>query len=128
AAGEGGACRLRPPQVAQHRGEDAAVAVVVDLNGCVEAAGDLEGERCAVAPARVDLDALTRRQRFAGQDVVGLGALEAQYRGALTFEELLWQHSHAHQVGAEDALRTLGPHGLVAREVGPLARSGEART
>src|SRR5690606_26699666 len=115
------------PDVAQHRMEDAPVAVVVDLDRGIEAAGHLEGERGAVGPPGGDAEALPRSQRFGGEDVVGLGAIEAEHHRVVPADELQRQYAHAHQVGTVDPFEALRDDGLHAKQVRALGCPVAAR-
>jgi DNA-binding NtrC family response regulator len=107
-------------QLAQDRLENAAVAVVVDLDRGVEAAGHAHGRRL---PGALHLhDHVLPRPDLAADAAhrEDLLAVEAQGLRVLPGLELQGQHAHAHEVRAVDplvALRDDGPH---AEEQGAL--------
>ncbi len=63
-------------------------------------------------------------------DIEHLGAIEPQALRAIAALELQWQHAHAHQVRAVNALVALGHHNLYAQQLrafgGPVARRSGA--
>ena len=75
--------RLR--QIPQHRVQDAAVAVVLDLDGGVDAAGGDEVDSLAVRFNRGDFDRLTWFEVVAEGDLEGFAAVEFQEVAGLSF-------------------------------------------
>ncbi len=107
-------------QAAQHRRQDAAVAVVVDLDAAVESDVHLEAGHAALAAGH-DRDRRAWLQVIVEpDDVEGLGAGQAQRGRVLAIPELQRQHTHAHQVGAVDTLERLGQHGTHPQQAGAL--------
>jgi hypothetical protein len=119
-------------EVAQHGVEDAAVLVVADIDGGVEARAGGEVEAAAVLALGGDGDGLAGEQLGGHLDVVRLATREPELFGVLTVREDQWQHAHADQVGAVDALEALGDDGADAeqqRALGrPVARASRCRT
>jgi hypothetical protein len=76
-------------KLAEHEGQDAAVAVVFDLDGRVDAGGDGHLLLCAVGAMDDEGQGLARGE-LVGQakDIVGLGAVEFQGLGGGAFREL----------------------------------------
>src|SRR5262245_59427408 len=118
-------------QLAQHGLQDAAVAVVIDLDRRVEPRGHHQRSARAVGPLHLDRHVLARlelarkaadRERLAPGEARGLGA-----RARL---ELQRQDAHADQVRAVDALVALGDRGAYAEQQralgGPVARAAAA--
>src|SRR5262249_57115434 len=98
-------------QLAQDVGQDAAVAVVVELGRGVDAHARLELARAGL---RARADAQRPAAREAGGDplaqsyhVVVLAAAEAERARALAGRELERQDAHPHQVRAMDPLLAL---------------------
>src|SRR5215207_7197948 len=115
--------RLRD-QLPEHEREDAAVPVVFDLDGRVDAqrhrhlalraVGAADAER-HVLPGP-DLAALEPR------DVDGLRAVEPEGLGVDVVLELEGEDDHADEVRAVYALEALGDDGLDAEQESPLRR------
>src|SRR5712675_180722 len=103
--------------------EDAAVAVVLDLDGGVDPHDGLEDDRPAVAPPRLHRDRLagteSLRDPFDGE---ALFARQAERLAGVALRELKGKDSHADEVAPVDALVRLGQHGAHAEERGPLRR------
>src|SRR5712691_1316443 len=96
--------RLHLRQLSQHRVQDAAVAVALDLDGGVDTASGDEVDPLAVGLERRDLDGLTRFQVVVESDLEGFGAVEIKEFSRFTFAELQRQDTHADEVRAVDAL------------------------
>ena len=80
------------------------MAVVLDFDGGVDAAGGDEVDRGAVGFGGHDFDGLERLEIVVELDVEGLGAVEAQEVAVLSGAELERQDAHADEVRAVDAL------------------------
>jgi hypothetical protein len=91
--------------------EHAAVAVVLDLDGGIEATDRLERELRAVGPGGRDVDELPRLHGVRDGDLEGLLPGQPERRAALAGLEDQRQDTHAHQVRAVDALEALGDDG-----------------
>lgn len=70
--------KLRFGHFAEDGLEDAAVAVVIDFDGGVDAAGGEEGDFCAVFFGGDDLDVLAGFDVVVDEDVEGFGAVEEE--------------------------------------------------
>ena len=101
-------CTSSLDQIPRHFVEDAAVAVVLDFDGGVDAAGGDEVDRGAVGFGGHDLDGLEWLQVVVELDVEGLGAVEAQKFAVLSGAELERQDAHADEVRAVDPLERDG--------------------
>src|SRR5699024_10708516 len=101
-------------KLAKHVLQDAAVAVVVGLTGCVDADHTVEVDAGAVVLRRRDLDSgrgralVELRDTFDGE---GLGAVETERLSRLAGGELQRQDAHADEVRAVDALEALRDDG-----------------
>src|SRR5437899_1788836 len=96
--------KLRLQELAEDVGEDAAVLVVADFDGAVDAADDAEYLRVAGIAAGADGETFARRDAFFDAfDVVGLGAVEAEGLGVFAGLELEREDAHADEIAAVDA-------------------------
>src|SRR5699024_11099356 len=120
-------------ELTQHVLQDAAVAVVVGLTGCVDADHTVEVDAGAIVLRRRDLDSgrgralVELRDAFDGE---GLGAVEPERLSRLAGGELQRQDAHADEVRAVDALEALSDDGLDAEQLralgGPVTRGSRA--
>ena len=78
--------------------EDAAVAVVLDLDGRVDAAGGDEVDDAAIGLFRGDFDGLAWFEIIVEGDLEGFGAVEFEDFARLPFTELQRQDAHADEV------------------------------
>ena len=78
--------------------EDAAVAVVLDLDRRVDAAGRDEVDHAAVGFLGGDFDGLTRLEVVVEGDLEGFGAVEFEDVATLSFAELQREDAHADEV------------------------------
>ena len=102
--------------------QDAAVAVVADLDRCVDAAGRDKSHDRAVGLAGDDLDGLLLFQVVVEGDFKFLGAVQAERLAAFAFAELQREHSHADQIRAVNSFERGGDDGSNAEQVRPLGR------
>src|SRR5690348_17076979 len=99
---------LLPRQPAQHRLQDAPVAVVADVNRAIQSRNCRELPRRAVLTAHAHRHLLPRLQLPGDpHDVVRLAACEIQRLPALPRLELQRQDAHPHQIAPVDALVAL---------------------
>src|SRR5688572_10972803 len=113
---------LLPREPPQDRGQDAAVAVVVELDGAVDAAGHLEDRRGAVVRVRGDLHPRPGLDRGDTPDRVRLAPAEAELVRVLAGQELQRQDAHADEIRPVDALEALGNDGADTEEQRALGR------
>src|SRR4051812_43423533 len=83
-------------------GQDAAVAVVLDLDGGVDAADGGEAQGLGAGLARGHGNLAAGLERVGELEVEGLGAVEAEGLGGLAGGEVERQDAHADQVAAVD--------------------------
>ena len=110
--------------------QDAAVAVVVDFDGGVDAAGGEELDFGAIGFGGGDLDVLARGDVGGGVDIEGFLAGEAEGLGGVAFLEAEREDAHADEVGAVDAFEGDGDDGFDTEEEGafggPVAAGAHA--
>ncbi len=117
--------------LAQDVGEDAAVAVVFDFDGGVDAAGDGDVLLAAVGTGDAEGEGLARLEVVVQADeAVGLGAVEAEGLGGGAFLEAAGEDAHANEVAAVDAFEAFGDDGAHAQQArafgGPVAAGAGA--
>ena len=100
--------------------EDASISVVVDFDGCIDAAGDDEVDHRAILSCGGDFDGLLRRQVIIDRDVVGFGPIEVEGISAFAVSKLQRQHAHSDEIGAVDSFVAGGQYGSDAQQVGSL--------
>src|SRR5688572_26476663 len=91
-------------QLPQHRLQDPAVAVVLQLDGCIDAAGRHELDRVAFAIRDAYFHVLSRLERIVDEDLERADACEAKRRTVLAALEHQRQDAHADEVAAMNAL------------------------
>src|SRR5687768_7410843 len=118
----GRASWLSACEAAQDCRQDAALAVVVELDRAVDARDDLDQPLAAVV-TDTQRDRLARRQTTCqAEDVVFLAPGQAERRRVLARLVLQRQHAHADQVRAMNALIALGEYGAHAEQRRALGR------
>ena len=101
--------------------QNAAVSVVIELFRGVDAQANLELPLFTILRPG-DYFYEFRRTSLQAENVEGFPATEAQTLCILAFLELQRQHTHTDQVGAVNALKTLGNDCLDAQQHGALGR------
>src|SRR5438874_10751274 len=104
-------------ELAEDVGQDAAVAVVLDLDRRVDSTDDVEGEFAAVGPPPVNPERLAWPQaRGDACDAERLAPGQLQCLARVALLELQREHAHADQIAAVDPLEALGNHCADAQE------------
>lgn len=111
---------LRLRQIPQHCVEDAAVAVVLNLDGGVDAAGGDEVDSLAVGLDGGHFDSLTWLEVVVESDLEGFGAVEFQEVAGFPFAVLQRENSHADEIRAVDTLERGCDDGADAEQVRSL--------
>src|SRR5262245_60839445 len=97
-------------QLPQYRLENSAVAVVLQLNGCIDAAGGGEFHRITFAIRDLHSHILSRLERIIDENIEAADAGQAKRTAVLALLVDQRQHTHADEVAAMDTLEALGDH------------------
>src|SRR5436190_21452404 len=93
------------PKLAEYERQDAAVAIVIELDRRIDPAERLKAPLGAVCRDGVDGKQLSRRKAVGdASDLVGFFAAQAERLTTVADSELQRQHAHADQIRPVDAL------------------------
>src|SRR5207302_5553099 len=102
---------------------NAAMAVVLDLDGRIDSTNHIERELAAIRAPAVYVELLPRPQPSRNaRHAKCLEPCQSERLPSLALLKLQRQHAHADEVAAVDALVTLGEYRADAQERGSLGR------